>query len=76
MDLGEMFPDIAKFSLANSIEDSNTVLSNGNNTYILYFGIILLVIIIGYFIYKFYFNQKRVRFSDKNDINEINNNYN
>ena len=40
-----MFPDIAKFSLANTIEDSNTVISNGNNTYILYFGIILLVII-------------------------------
>jgi hypothetical protein len=72
MDLGEMFPDIAKFSLANTIEESNVVLSKGDNTYLIYFGLILLVIGIGYFIYKFYLNQKRVRFSDKNEINEIN----
>lgn len=69
-----MFPEIAKFSLATSTEESNNVLSNGNNTYFIYFGLILLVIVIGYFIYKFYSNQKRVRFSDQNVINQINNN--
>ena len=43
MDLGEMFPDIAKFSLANSIEESNVVQSNGQNTYLLYFGLLLFL---------------------------------
>jgi uncharacterized membrane protein len=76
MDLGEMFPDIAKFSLANTIEESNVILSKGDNTYLIYIGLVLLVIIIGYFIYKFYLNQKRVRFSDQNEINEISNNNN
>ena len=70
-----MFPDIAKFSLANTIEESNVVLSKSDNTYLIYFGLILLIIVVGYFIYKFYSNQKRVRFSDQNVINEINNNY-
>jgi hypothetical protein len=34
----------------------------------------MLIAIIGFFIYKFYSNQKKVRFSDQNEINEISNN--
>lgn len=71
MDLGDLFSDIAAFSLA--VDDTPTVGATQNDyMFLIYIGAILLVIIIGFIIYK-YFTQKKVRFSEQNEVNEFNN---
>jgi hypothetical protein len=75
--LEDTFSDLASFSLANTIDENicnvSEVSKNGDNTYLIYFGVGLLICIVSFFIYKFYLNKKKVSFSD-DDSYEINNN--
>ena len=64
--LEETFADLASFSL----EQPNDILKKSDNSFYIYIGIALLVIIIAYFTYKYYSNKKKVRFLEEN--NEIN----
>jgi hypothetical protein len=70
--LEDTFSDLASFSLANSF-DENIVGGASNQDYssLIYVAAAVLVLLLAMFIYKFYFSQKKVRFSE--DFNEINN---
>jgi len=70
--LEDTFSDLASFSLANSF-DENIVggASKEDYTSLIYIGAVVLLILLAMFIYKFYFSQKKVRFSE--DYNEIDN---
>jgi hypothetical protein len=70
--LEDTFADLASFSLANSF-DENLVggASKQDYTSLIYIGAAVLIILLAMFIYKFYFTQKKVRFSD--EYGEINN---
>ena len=70
--LDDTFSDLASFSLANSF-DENIVGGAYKDDYtsLIYIGASLLIILLVVFIYKFYFSQKKVRFSE--EFNEINN---
>jgi hypothetical protein len=68
--LDDTFADLAAFSLANSFDETVGGATKGDYTFLIYLGVALLLIIIGLFIYKFYFNQKKVRFEDNNE-NEV-----
>jgi len=64
--LDETFSDLASFSLSNSSGESLTGGTKCDYTFLIYLGAALLIIIVGLFIYKFYLNQKKVRFSEEN----------
>ena len=69
-----MFSDIAAFSLA--VDETQPPGATKNDyLFLIYIGAILLVFIIGFVIYKYYVKQKKVRFSEYTEINEIGNNY-
>jgi hypothetical protein len=68
--LDNTFADLAAFSLANSFDETVGGATKGDYTFLIYLGVALLLIIIGLFIYKFYYNQKKVRFED-NSENEV-----
>jgi hypothetical protein len=68
--LDDTFADLAAFSLANSFDETVGGATKGDYTFLIYLGVALLLIIIGLFIYKFYYNQKKVRFED-NSENEV-----
>ena len=70
--LEDTFADLASFSLAKSF-DENIVggASKQEYTLLIYIGAAVLIILLAMFIYKFYFTQKKVRFSEED--NEINN---
>ena len=69
--LEETFADLASFSLAQP----NDILKISDNSFYIYIGIALFVIIIAYFTYKYYLNQKKVRFLEENsEINECSRN--
>jgi hypothetical protein len=68
--LNDTFADLAAFSLANSFDESLGGATKGDYTFVIYLGVALLLIIVGMFIYKFYLNQKKVRFSDESGENK------
>ena len=67
--LDDTFADLASFSLANSFDETIGGATKGDYTFLIYLGVALLLIIGSFFIYKFYLNQKKVRFSDENEEN-------
>ena len=70
--LEDTFSDLASFSLANSLNDTNNVLKIDYYYYLIYIGIALLIILIGVYLYK-YLNRKKVHFSElNNEMNQIN----
>jgi len=69
--LDDTFADLAAFSLANSFDETIGGATKGDYTFLIYLGVALLLIIIGLFIYKFYYNQKKVRFEDNRDNNDM-----
>jgi hypothetical protein len=69
--LDDTFADLAYFSLVNAFNETAEVGGAGDYTFFIYLGVALLLIIIGLFIYKFYFNQKKVRFDDNIENNEL-----
>ena len=67
--LDDTFADLAAFSLANSFDETVGGATKWDYTFLIYLGIALLLIIVGLFIYKFYSNQKKVRFDDDKENN-------
>ena len=69
--LDDTFADLAAFSLGNSFDETVGGATKGDYTFLIYLGVALLLIIVGMFIYKFYLNQKKVRFSDDSEENNM-----
>jgi len=65
--LEETFSDLASFSLAQQPDNFIINTKNSDNSFYIYMGIALLVIVVSFFIYKYYSNQKKVRFLEENN---------
>ena len=67
MEIDDTFSDLASFSLSNTLDDTLGDAPKGNYSFLLYLGPLLLLLVIGGLIYKFYVNKKRVQFSENID---------
>jgi hypothetical protein len=68
--LDDTFSDLASFSLSNMLDDIVDVTPKDNYSFIFYLSPLLLLLVVGGFIYKFYINKKRIKFSENINKND------